>query len=441
MTRMRSPRASATARPSRAGTVMVVAVLTAAAEMSRTRNSPSWLAFRPPTERAFELPLQLLRLASTYSAALDGAGVKVRHRATACNPKVHAVCDVPPGRCGWVRPAPRGTGHPLIPPEVRSPRTKEIRRRGWPFVPRPKERSSHLYSSSVRLRPTRLPATAQWSSYGTPRRSATRKFTHFATLRHTTSHHLELPPMRVFIVSDMEGVAGITNWSGVGAGDPLYEEGRTLYTEEINAAVRGARAAGATEFVVQREWTEYTGALEDGCDAALFVGMHAMAGTADAQMSHTVSGTQWHGLSVNGRETGETGINAALCGTWGCPVLLVTGDQSACREGKELLGDGLETVQVKTALGRFSARHKTPNVARSMIEEGARRALGNLTAVALYDPGRPCEIRVEFASSDHAEQFRHHPAVVIADPRTIVSTGPDWWSAWRQFYFSFRWPD
>ena len=54
--------------------------------------------------------------------------------------------------------------------------------------------------------------------------------------------------MRVFIVSDMEGVAGITNWSGVGAGDPLYEEGRTLYTEEINAAVRGARAAGAIAY-------------------------------------------------------------------------------------------------------------------------------------------------------------------------------------------------
>ena len=275
--------------------------------------------------------------------------------------------------------------------------------------------------------------------------------------------------MRVFIVSDMEGVAGITNWSGVGAGDPLYEEGRTLYTEEINAAVRGARAAGATEvvvmdchgaggelsfnslrpdllddgceFVVQREWTEYTGALEDGCDAALLVGMHAMAGTADAQMSHTVSGTQWHGLYFNGREMGETGINAALCGTWGCPVLLVTGDQAACREGKELLGDGLETVQVKTALGRFSARHKTPNVARAMIEEGAKRALANLEAVDPYDPGRPCEIRVEFASPDHTEQFRHHPAVEITDPRTIVSTGPDWWSAWRQFYFSFRWPD
>jgi D-amino peptidase len=274
--------------------------------------------------------------------------------------------------------------------------------------------------------------------------------------------------MRVFIVSDMEGVAGITNWGGVGAGEPLYEEGRTLYTEEINAAVRGARAGGATEvvvmdchgaggvhsfnslrpellddgceFVVQREWTEYTGVLEDGCDAALFIGMHAMAGSG-GQMSHTVSGTGWRSVRFNGREVGETGINAALCGTWNCPVLLVTGDQVACSEGTDLLGNGLVTVQVKTALGRFSARHKTPGVARTLIEAGARRALADLHAVTAYDPGRPCEVRIELATPDHSEQFRHQPAVDIVDPRTIVSRGEDWWTAWRQFYFSYQWPE
>jgi D-amino peptidase len=274
--------------------------------------------------------------------------------------------------------------------------------------------------------------------------------------------------VRVFIMSDMEGVAGITNWGGVGAGEPLYDEGRTLYTEEINAAVRGARAGGATEvvvmdchgaggvrsfnslrpellddgceFVVQREWTEYTTVLEDGCDAALLVGMHAMAGSR-GQMSHTVSGTEWRSVRFNGREVGETGINAALCGTWSCPVLLVTGDQFACSEGTDLLGAGVTTVQVKTALGRFSARHKTPGVARALIEAGARRALSDLHAVAPYDPGRPCEVRVELGTPDHSEQFRHHPTVEIVDPRTIASRGEDWWTAWRQFYFSYQWPD
>ena len=103
--------------------------------------------------------------------------------------------------------------------------------------------------------------------------------------------------MNVLVIGDMEGVAGITNWQQTNGGESLYEEGRKLYTEEMNAAVRGAKAAGATEIVVmdchgagkgwtfnsllpelldpdcevvvQHEWTEYTELLEQGCDAAL----------------------------------------------------------------------------------------------------------------------------------------------------------------------------
>src|SRR5919109_1819410 len=218
--------------------------------------------------------------------------------------------------------------------------------------------------------------------------------------------------MRVHIISDMEGVSGIVKWEQVTGGERLYEEGRILYTEEINAAVRGAKRAGATEiivmdchgagrgwtfnsliperldpaceWVVQTSWTEYTEALEQGCDAALFVAMHAMAGTADGGLCHTVSGTSWTNLSFNGTLVGETGINAALCGHFGCPVLLVTGDEAVCGEGRELLGDGLTTVAVKEGLGRFSARQLVPAVARQRIEDGARRALSDLTAVRLY---------------------------------------------------------
>src|SRR3954451_13053490 len=261
----------------------------------------------------------------------------------------------------------------------------------------------------------------------------------------------------------MEGVAGTTNWPGVTGGDPLYDEGRKLYTEEINAAARGAFDAGATEvvvmdchgagggwsfnsliaeqldrrveFVVQHEWTEYTGALEDGCDAALFVGMHAMAGTADGLMNHTVSGTDWRRVTFNGVEVGETGINAALCGTWGCPVVMVTGDQAACREGTDLLGDGLTTVQVKQGTGVQSARNLVPARAREAIEAGAKQALETLDAVAPYDPGKPCAIKVEYKWTDQVAKLRYRHGVELVDDRTIVSHGDDWWTAWKQFFF------
>ncbi len=139
--------------------------------------------------------------------------------------------------------------------------------------------------------------------------------------------------MRVHIITDMEGVSGIVRGPQTHGGAPMYEEGRKLYTEEINAAVRGAKAAGATEivvmdchgagkewsfnslvpdlldpaceWVVQDNWTEYTEFLEEGCDATLLVGMHARAGQRRGGMNHTVSGMDYYNLSFNGTLVGR----------------------------------------------------------------------------------------------------------------------------------------
>jgi D-amino peptidase len=270
--------------------------------------------------------------------------------------------------------------------------------------------------------------------------------------------------VRVHIISDIEGVAGIVRWGQTGGeNSTLYHEGRKLYTEEINAAIRGAKSAGAKEivvmdchgaggdytfnsllpdlldpdceFVVQSEWTEYTEFLEQGCDAALFVGMHAMAGTPDGVLAHTVSGQAWQSLRFNGTLVGETGINAALCGHWDCPVLLVTGDRAVCREARELLGDGLTTAEVKVGLGRFSARNLPAVRARELIEDAAKRALKNLEAVRPYDPGHPCEIQIDFTTPDRLVEYRNRRGVEVTGPLTVVSKAEDWWTAWSQFYF------
>jgi D-amino peptidase len=268
--------------------------------------------------------------------------------------------------------------------------------------------------------------------------------------------------MRVHIISDMEGVAGIVRAEQTAGGKPLYDEGRKLYTEEINAAVRGAKAAGADEivvmdhhgagkewsfnslvpdlldpaceYVVQSSWTHYTGFLEEGCDACLLVGMHAMAGTADGVMAHTVSGREWHNLRFNGVLVGESAINAAMCGNWGCPVLLVTGDEAACREAEELLGDGLTTVAVKKGLGPRAARNLAPLRAREVIEEGAKKALKDLSAVEPYDPGRPAEIEVDFIGTGEVAKYRGRAGIEVTGPRSIVVRAEDWWTAWRNLF-------
>ncbi|MDA0163610.1 M55 family metallopeptidase [Solirubrobacter ginsenosidimutans] len=268
--------------------------------------------------------------------------------------------------------------------------------------------------------------------------------------------------MNVLIISDMEGVAGICRWEQVSAGRSGYEEGRRLYTEELNATVRGAFAGGAAEvvvmdchgaggdwsfnslipesldarceFVVQHEWTEYTELLEQGCDVALFVGQHARAGAERGVLSHTVSSTSWRNLRFNGTLVGEVGINAALCGTWGTPVALVTGDDVVCDEATELLGPSLKTLAVKRGLGRFSARHLSPVRARELLEEAAREAVENVATAPIYTPGAPCTIEVELGSTEHAAAFAHRANVTVTDPRTVEATADTWWDAWRAIY-------
>jgi len=268
--------------------------------------------------------------------------------------------------------------------------------------------------------------------------------------------------MRVLIMSDMEGVSGIVVWEQVNGGAPMYEEGRKLYTEEINAAVRGAKAAGATEivavdchgagkgwtfnsyipemldpdceWVAHHPWARYTELLEKGCDAALFVGMHARAGTADGVLCHTISTATWRNLWFNDDLVGETGVNAALCGHYGCPALLVTGDTATCREATGLLGNGLTTVAVKQGLSRYSARQIPPVRARQMIEEGAKKALQDLAAVKAYVPARPTTITIELESVDKAAGFRGRQGVEIVEPLKVVSRGDDWMQAWDQVW-------
>lgn len=268
--------------------------------------------------------------------------------------------------------------------------------------------------------------------------------------------------MRVLIMSDMEGVSGIVVWEQVNGGAPMYEEGRRLYTEEINAAIRGAKRAGATEivavdchgagggwtfnsyipelldpdceWVAHHTWSRYTELFEKGCDAALFVGMHARANTPDGVLCHTISTTTWRNLFFNQDLVGETGINAALCGHYGVPVLLVTGDEATCNEARDLIGNGLTTVAVKKGLSRYSARQIPPIRARKMIEEGAARALQNLRATKPYVPARPTTITIELSTVDSASEFRGRHNVELVEPLKVISRGKDWLEAWNNFW-------
>ncbi len=268
--------------------------------------------------------------------------------------------------------------------------------------------------------------------------------------------------MQVLIMTDMEGVSGIVAWEQVGGGAAMFEEGRRLYTEEINAAVRGAKAGSARrivvvdchgagqgwsfnslipdqldpdcEWVAHHAWGRYTELWEEGCDACLLVGVHARNNTPDGVLCHTISGVQYRNLWFNDDLVGETGGNAALNGHYGVPVVLVTGDEAVCREARELLGDNLPTVAVKKGLSRYSARQIAPVRARQMIEDGAKNALQNLEVVPPYVPDQPTTIKIEAGSVDKLADFKGRAGVEITGPLTAESRAADWITAWNQFW-------
>ncbi|MDQ2904742.1 MAG: M55 family metallopeptidase [Ktedonobacteraceae bacterium] len=270
--------------------------------------------------------------------------------------------------------------------------------------------------------------------------------------------------MRVVIFCDMEGIACIETWEQVTGGTALYEECRKLYTDEVNAAVRGARAAGASDIIVvdchgaggaysfksflpERlesgaqyvfgyPWARYIQAFEQGCDAILFVGAHAMAGTPDGVLCHTVSSEAWYNASINDTLVGESGILAAIAGCWDVPAVFVSGDVATCREVTALLGDEVVTAPVKIGLGRYAAQNMAPRDACPLIEMGVARALSTPNWPAPYKPAdTPVTFKVELATPDRTSDFKGRPGVRIEGARTVISTAENFWKAWDQFWY------
>ena len=272
--------------------------------------------------------------------------------------------------------------------------------------------------------------------------------------------------MRVMIWADIEGVAGISHWVQTGGTLPLYEEGRRLYTEEINAAVRGCKEAGANEIVVvdghgggfERApgflnliaerlergaeyvlgytWARHVEPFEQGCDAVLFVGAHAMAGTPDGVLSHTVSSESWYNATINGTQVGESGIVAAIAGCWGTPAVFVAGDEATCREVQALMGPTVVAAPVKKGLARFGARHLAPTDARVLIETRTADALRNRARwpkPLTFTP--PVTFQVELATPDRAASFHGRANVEVTGPRTVRATGQNFWQAWDAFWY------
>lgn len=259
--------------------------------------------------------------------------------------------------------------------------------------------------------------------------------------------------MKVFISVDIEGICGVVNSDSTGAGGKTYDDARRQMTAEVNAAVEGAFAAGATEVIVNDSHGGMNNiiprdihpeakvilgtpkpmmmmeGISSDCDAAMFVGYHARM-HAHGILSHTISGAVVSSVWINGVLCGETGINAGLAGHFGVPVVFVSGDKHATEEAQAILGP-IDVAAVKEAVTRYSAKNLHPAKAVELIRQQAENALKRRAETKPLIFGTPVTMRLEFLNAGMADAANFLPYSVRVDGRTVEYTADNYVTAFQ----------
>jgi D-amino peptidase len=271
--------------------------------------------------------------------------------------------------------------------------------------------------------------------------------------------------MNVYVSVDIEGITGVVHRDQMGPGEREYDKGRRLMTGDANAAIEGLVQAGATFILVNdghgpmrnllfeeihpaAHLLTGTGDAKDHCQieladsrdfaAAVFIGYHAMAKTPKAIHPHTIAGMAVAELRINGRPHGETGLNAAVLGAMGIPVVMVTGDATTVGEARDFLGGEIATVAVKEAVGRNAALCRPPVATWPEITAAAAQALTNRDRVRPYVPERPFQLEVDFLTMPQCDRASRIAGIERTGPVTISVPGDDPWTQYAVLSAALR---
>ena len=253
--------------------------------------------------------------------------------------------------------------------------------------------------------------------------------------------------LKVYISSDMEGIAGLVSGTQVTGGERDYAVGRRLMIAETNAAIAAAFDAGATEVLVNdshgsqtnllaeeldRRAVLITGApkprgmmqgIDSTFDAVVFIGYHAQGSSIDAVLGHTYSGALKR-VTLNGREVGEYGLNSAVAGHFGVPVVFIAGDKAVADQARAFI-PGVEALAVKEGIGQFAARTMHPLEARERNTAGVKAALARRSEIRPVSLGRPVTIEVELSAVEYADAAAMVPGMRRVSGRVVSYTAPD----------------
>ena len=255
-------------------------------------------------------------------------------------------------------------------------------------------------------------------------------------------------PLKIFISSDMEGVVGVVTDEQIGPEGFEYERFRGFMTAEVNACIEAAREAGATEILIAdshgngqnllierlpddvmvvRSWPRPLGMMEgidESFDGVIFLGYHSSTGNERGVRAHTLSSANVTALRLNGMSMSEAGINAAIAGHFGVPVIMVSGDNVAVAETQVIVGD-VEGAVVKWAKGFHSAQTLMPEAAYTVIRDRTRGAIGRIEQFEPYVLETPVRLELSLKHYRPVELLSYLPGVERINSHTIGFVGED----------------
>ncbi len=269
--------------------------------------------------------------------------------------------------------------------------------------------------------------------------------------------------MKLYISSDMEGVAGVTTWKQVDARTPHpeYATYRRYYTQEVRSAIDGAREAGASEILVNDSHGPMHNLLFDelpddvrvifgnrkphsmvqnadgGFGGAFFVGYHGGIGDENAVLCHTYTPSVIYEVRVNDVVCSEATINAGLLGYYGVPLLLVTGDRTTV-EGVQRQMPWVHGAIVKESVGSFAADSLTPQSAQVLIRNAAREAILQAKKAKPYRFTSPLALDVQLVTAAQADLVATIPGFTRTGGRSVRYVHAEFPVLFRAFVASWR---
>ncbi|WP_417625127.1 M55 family metallopeptidase [Paremcibacter congregatus] len=247
---------------------------------------------------------------------------------------------------------------------------------------------------------------------------------------------------KIYISGDMEGLAGSVTGQQLSPKGFEYNQFREFYTNEVNAAIDAAFEAGATEVLVSdshgngqsllmdkldkrvklvRSWPRPKGmmqGIDKSFDGAIFIGYHAGADNPAGALSHTINGGVISSLKLNGVETSEAGISAAVAGHYGVPVIMISGDQAVAEETRALLGD-VETAVVKWDHGFTSVTTLLPDAATDLISKKTTAAVKRLKSFKPHKIEGPITVEVGLQNYQMGNILSFLPFIERTGARTL----------------------